>query len=176
VPPDPQDAATFQSAKLNHHLRQQGQHGVLRAYYKELIRLRRTLPALAQLRKDCMEVVSFEEPRLLYVRRWSPDDASATMMICHFGSLPTTASVPLPRDLAQVPGLGGPEWHGPGQCGAHDAPRGGGAADFAAMGGLTVCPGVKRAGQRSCLNTTMARPSISPWARAVHASLIWSSV
>jgi maltooligosyltrehalose trehalohydrolase len=114
-PPDPQDDATFQSAKLQHHLRQQGQHGVLRAFYQELIRLRRTLPALAQLRKDCMEVTSFEEPKVLCVRRWNPDDASATMMVCHFGSLPTAASVPLPPGhWHKCLDSAAPEWHGPG--------------------------------------------------------------
>jgi maltooligosyltrehalose trehalohydrolase len=116
VPPDPQDDATFQSAKLKHHLRQQGQHGVLRAFYKELIRLRRTFPALTQLRKDCMEVTSFEEPKVLCVRRWSPDDARATVMICHFGSQPTTASVPLPPGAwYKCLDSAAPEWGGPGR-------------------------------------------------------------
>jgi maltooligosyltrehalose trehalohydrolase len=114
-PLDPQDATTFQRAKLKHHLRQQGQHGVLRAFYKELIRLRRTLPALAQLRKDCMEAVSFEEAKLLCVRRWSPDDTSATVMLCYFGSQPTTVSVPLPPgSWHKCLDSAASEWYGPG--------------------------------------------------------------
>jgi len=97
-------------------LRRHGQHGVLRSYYKELMRLRRTLPALAQLRKDCMEVMSFEESKLLGVRRWSPDHASATMMICHLGSLPTMVSVSLPPGLwHKCLDSAAPEWYGPGR-------------------------------------------------------------
>jgi len=62
-----------------------------------------------------MEVTSFEEPKVLCVRRWSPDDASATMMVCHFGSLPTTASVPLPPGAwHKCLDSAAPEWHGPG--------------------------------------------------------------
>src|SRR5262245_62728947 len=60
-PLDPQDDTTFQSAKLQHHLRQQGQHGVLRAFYQELIRLRRTLTDVAPLRKDCIGDARFED-------------------------------------------------------------------------------------------------------------------
>ena len=51
------------------------------------------------------------------MRRWSLDDASATVMICHFGSQPTTASLPLP------PGAwhkrldsAAPEWGGSGRA------------------------------------------------------------
>jgi uncharacterized protein DUF3459 len=67
------------------------------------------------LRKECMEVTSFEESKLLCVRRWSPDDASATVMICHFGSQPTTASVPLPPGAwHKCLDSAAPEWYGPG--------------------------------------------------------------
>jgi maltooligosyltrehalose trehalohydrolase len=115
-PPDPQDEATFQRAKLQHHLRQQGPHGVLRGFYQELIRLRRRLPALAQPRKDCMEVTIDEEPKVLCVRRWSPDHASATLMVCHFGRQSTTASVPLaPGSWHTCLDSAAPEWHGPGR-------------------------------------------------------------
>jgi maltooligosyltrehalose trehalohydrolase len=49
VVPDPQDPATFQRSKLNHELRQQGHHQVLWQFYRELLRLRRELPALRAL-------------------------------------------------------------------------------------------------------------------------------
>ena len=46
-PPDPQDEETFQRCKLNHGLRREGNHRVLREFYRRLIALRRTEPALA---------------------------------------------------------------------------------------------------------------------------------
>ena len=39
-PPDPLDEATFSLAKLDHSLRQTGEHRVLREFYRELLRLR----------------------------------------------------------------------------------------------------------------------------------------
>ncbi len=69
-PPDPNDAATFERSKLNHDLRREGTHGILRDYYRELLRLRRTVPALARPSKDALEVTGYGRERLLTVRRW----------------------------------------------------------------------------------------------------------
>jgi len=51
-------------AKLNHHLRQQDSMGCY-ALIQGTYALTPDAPALAQLRKDCMEVMSFEESKLL---------------------------------------------------------------------------------------------------------------
>ena len=64
-PPDPQDIATFQRAKLNHRLRSEGHHRALFEFYQELIRLRKELPALAQLSKEHMHVMGFEREKIL---------------------------------------------------------------------------------------------------------------
>jgi len=45
-PPDPQDEGTFESSKLDHGLRQLGQHKEMYEFYKKLIALRKSLPAL----------------------------------------------------------------------------------------------------------------------------------
>lgn len=70
---DPQDKAAFLSARLNHELRNKGQHKVLYDFYRELIRLRKENPVLACLSKDDMEVVGDESNKSLYVRRWQGD-------------------------------------------------------------------------------------------------------
>ncbi len=50
VPPDPQDPATFKRCVLNRDLADMpGSHRVMSAFYRELIRLRKTLPALSPL-------------------------------------------------------------------------------------------------------------------------------
>ncbi len=71
--PDPQDEATFLKARLNHRLREEGQHKVLYDFYRELIRLRKVSAALACLSKDNMEVLGDEKNKTLYVRRWRED-------------------------------------------------------------------------------------------------------
>ena len=70
-PPDPQDENTFRRSKLNHRLKHQDRHRVLLEYHKELIHLRRSLPALRYLSKENMDVVTFDEQRVLAVRRWN---------------------------------------------------------------------------------------------------------
>jgi maltooligosyltrehalose trehalohydrolase len=73
-PPDPQDEGTFQRSKLNHSLKSMQPHRALLEYQKELIRLRKSLPALRSLSKDRMDVISLEEDRVLAVRRWHEKD------------------------------------------------------------------------------------------------------
>jgi maltooligosyltrehalose trehalohydrolase len=87
-PPDPQDMATFQRAKLNHALRSEGHHRVLFEFYQELIRLRKELPALAQLSREHMQVMGFEHEKILCIRRWC--DLQRVWLILHFGGSPTS--------------------------------------------------------------------------------------
>lgn len=68
-PPDPQAEATFQQSKLNHDLRHHGQHRVLYAFYGELLRLRKAVPALRNPDKQALDVWGDNEARLLYVHR-----------------------------------------------------------------------------------------------------------
>jgi maltooligosyltrehalose trehalohydrolase len=71
--PDPQDEATFRSARLNYRLRQQGQHKILYEFYRELIRLRKESPVLSYLGKENMDVRCDEEKKTLVIRRWKQD-------------------------------------------------------------------------------------------------------
>jgi maltooligosyltrehalose trehalohydrolase len=91
-PPDPQDIATFRSATLNHRLRSEGHHRTLFEFYQELIRLRKELPALAQLSKEHMHVLGLEREKLLCVRRWC--DAQQVWVLLHFGRAPTSLRPP----------------------------------------------------------------------------------
>jgi maltooligosyltrehalose trehalohydrolase len=68
---DPADPATFAKSRLNQHLRGEGQHALLLAWYRELIRLRKELPALRQLSKRQMEIVPLDHHEVLVVRRWT---------------------------------------------------------------------------------------------------------
>jgi maltooligosyltrehalose trehalohydrolase len=85
-PPDPQDETTFERSKLNHSLKRLPRHQALVAFHKELIRLRRSMPALRVLSKDKMDVGSFEEDRVLVVRRWS--DGNEVLALFNFNDRP----------------------------------------------------------------------------------------
>ena len=77
--PDPQDPATFERSKLTHREREDGPHGTLWAFYRELLRLRRTLPALASLDLETLAARADEAARTLIVRRWSGDNEALAL-------------------------------------------------------------------------------------------------
>jgi maltooligosyltrehalose trehalohydrolase len=112
-PPDPQSETVFQHAKLNHPLRHEGHHGRLLAFYRELIQLRQTVPALSRLDKDTMVVSADEKVQMLYVRRWS--DVDEVVILFHFGQGQADVTLPVPAghwhkrlDSAEA------RWQGPG--------------------------------------------------------------
>ena len=81
TPPDPQDEATLARSTLNHALRDQPRHRELLAFYRELIALRSTLPALATLSKQQMEVTVNAGQHVLIMRRWRGAD-EALVFLC----------------------------------------------------------------------------------------------
>jgi maltooligosyltrehalose trehalohydrolase len=91
--PDPQDEATFLSAKLDHSLRGEGWHRTLLEFYRELIRLRKETPALARLSKDTMTVSGFGD-RLLLIHRWS--EASQAVLVFNFSQGQSSVTIPMP--------------------------------------------------------------------------------
>jgi maltooligosyltrehalose trehalohydrolase len=80
-PPDPQAEETFLRSKLNLGLRHRDDHQTLHSYYKELLRLRRDVEALACLSKDQMSVLTVEEAKVLFIRRWHHVD-DIVLLLC----------------------------------------------------------------------------------------------
>ncbi len=118
-PPDPQDERTFLQAKLKHSLRRKGRHKVLLEFNRELLRLRKNIPTLANLSKDDMEVSDCEEKKVLVVKRWSSSDEA--VIVFHFGESPITITIPFlegrwrkPMDSAEE------RWRGPGSHIPHE--------------------------------------------------------
>jgi len=95
--PDPQGETTFQRAKLNRGLLQEPKHRLLRKFYRELVHLRKTLPPLSVLCKENLEVVGFEEEKVLFLRRWQ--EASQVFAIFSFGTRDSELSLPLGTGL-----------------------------------------------------------------------------
>ena len=67
-PPDPQSPESFLKSKLKWEERYEGRHRLMLGFYKRLIELRRTLPALARPSKDGLDV-SVAGRGLLLLRR-----------------------------------------------------------------------------------------------------------
>lgn len=115
VPSDPQGEDTFLRAKVNHELRRQGDHRVLFEFYREVMRLRKELPALNRLSLEHLEVDGLERERVLVLRRWS--DSEEAGAIFHFGRTDVTLNVPLPRGRwHKLLDSAAPRWNGPGSA------------------------------------------------------------
>ena len=91
--PHPQDEATFLRSRLNHHLHKTGHHRVILEFYRELIRLRKGIPALACLSKNSMQVMGYEKSQILFVHRWSRDDEAITVF--KFNSNQASTTLPI---------------------------------------------------------------------------------
>ena len=116
--PDPQAETTFERSKLRHGLRREGQHRVLWEFYRELLRLRKGVPALARLSKDNMEVRGHEKDNVLSVRRWASGDE--VLQAFNLGGARAGAEVPAPAGAwHKLLDSAEPRWLGPGG----EAPR-----------------------------------------------------
>jgi maltooligosyltrehalose trehalohydrolase len=93
--PDPQDSATFERSRLNHELRETEPHCFMLALYRELLRCRRTLPALRDLSKDTIEVTVHEDVNCLSVLRWSGEHHVA--IVFNFGEEPARLTLHVPE-------------------------------------------------------------------------------
>lgn len=69
-PLDPQSVDTYLGCKLKWENRNEGKHKVMLDFYRTLLDLRMTLPALAVLDRRTIEISQDSAPRTLCVRRW----------------------------------------------------------------------------------------------------------
>lgn len=91
--PDPQDEATFERSRLDSELRCSGAHARLFAYYKELIRLRREVPALGCVSKSDTEVAELAGEVLRLTR---VHGEATTCVLLHFGVTAVDIGAALP--------------------------------------------------------------------------------
>lgn len=111
--PDPQDETTYYSAKLNHHLYNEGQHRILHTFYRELIQLRKRIPAITHLSKDDMDVQEIKQAKIITCRRWYHDSEVVILFCFNNDQVSTTISLPEGHwrkqlDSAEI------KWQGPG--------------------------------------------------------------
>jgi maltooligosyltrehalose trehalohydrolase len=112
-PPDPQAEATFLKSRLDWDKRGEGAGRRLLDFYRELIRLRTSIPALSRLEVRSLEVTVPRDGRTLVTRRWS--GRSEVLVLLNFGAEPSRVSVRLPRGRWRlVLDSQDPAWSGPG--------------------------------------------------------------
>jgi maltooligosyltrehalose trehalohydrolase len=130
--PDPQDEATFRSARLRPELAASGRPAALRAFTRELLALRRARPELAKPDWAAQEVVAREAERVLTIHR--PGAGEAVFAAFHYGPGATVAELPLPGGAwRKVIDSADGRWLGPGSA-VPDAVRSTGAVP------LTLAP------------------------------------
>jgi maltooligosyltrehalose trehalohydrolase len=115
-PPDPHSEETFARCRLNPALREEGRHAALHAFYQELIRLRRTVPAFGDLKKQNVEATPFEAEGVIVVRR-----GEGAVVAFNFSEEARTVSLPEGTWEKILDSADG-RWAGPGM-GENLAPR-----------------------------------------------------
>lgn len=89
-PPDPHDEATFERSKLRWESLRREEHQMILSLYRELLRLRRSTPALRSLDLSQVETHVDEKHRVLLVRR------DTVLIAFHFGQKAATVDIPFP--------------------------------------------------------------------------------
>lgn len=111
--PDPQDEKTYQRCKLNHSARHQSAHRVLYEFHRELIRLRKTLPAIKRAEKATISVRCHTPERMLLIHY--KHEQGDVVLLFHFGDTPAQVSVPLPKgDWRKLIDSADARWNGSG--------------------------------------------------------------
>jgi maltooligosyltrehalose trehalohydrolase len=95
TPPDPQSEETFASARLRWDTREEPPHAGVLAWYRELLRLRRELPALGRPDPGSLETARGDDPPLVWLRRAS--GATEAIACLHFGADDQVLDVPFAR-------------------------------------------------------------------------------
>ena len=118
-PPDPQDTETFLKSKVNWEKRKQVHHKVLLSFYKQLIRLRKTIPALSNLDKRNLFVESIEGKGIMFIIRWK--DSRQIMIVFNF-NYADVKCIPPTSDGIWNKTIDSSEqmWHGPGSLLSHE--------------------------------------------------------
>jgi maltooligosyltrehalose trehalohydrolase len=90
---DTQSELTFEASKLQRNLKTEATHQTLLNFYRELLRLRKSLPSLAVLTKRGLQAREIGGGKALWVQRKSDHDESS--LFFNFADSPITCELPL---------------------------------------------------------------------------------
>jgi maltooligosyltrehalose trehalohydrolase len=111
--PDPASPQTFLNSKLRWEERGDGQHRTLLSFYTELLKLRRSMPALSNPSKATMRVMVFQ-PDALIIERWC--NGERALLFYNFGKELISIHEPASRAGNWMKSLESSDkkWDGPG--------------------------------------------------------------
>jgi maltooligosyltrehalose trehalohydrolase len=109
--PDPQSEETFLRSNLSWSY-QQDQGATLLAYYRHLIRLRKTRPALQGITREDLHLYPVEGQTLSFDRKILNDQVYIWL---HFGDRPATMNNPTGCPLRKIFDSASATWQGPGE-------------------------------------------------------------
>lgn len=112
-PSDPFSAETFEQSRLQWSKRTVGRSAQLLQLYKELIRMRKTNPALKDLNKERVEVWGDEEQKLVFMRRWKDNNRVLALFNFNENDLRLNLSAP-DEQLHRALSSDEERWGGPG--------------------------------------------------------------
>lgn len=109
--PDPQDKKTFLRSRIDPDQRRSGRQKRLFEYYKALLHLRKTLPGLAALHKETMEVLRYAREQSLVVA--GRDELNPVLLAFSFSKDPVELPVTLPgENWMKAIDSSSPQWGG----------------------------------------------------------------
>ncbi len=109
-PPDPEAIASYCACKLQWELRQTGNHQILLNWYRHLIHLRQTHPALLKRDRDFIQAIGNDDNHTLILRRWC--ESTELVIAMNFASAPTELTLPLSHLACKLLDSATPEWAG----------------------------------------------------------------
>ncbi|HWQ19979.1 MAG TPA: malto-oligosyltrehalose trehalohydrolase [Methanotrichaceae archaeon] len=112
-PPDPQSLETFERSRLQWGGRRAGHHGVMLDLCRELVRLRRDTPALANLSKDNLDACGAEGEKMVLIKRHHNNSRALCLM--NFNSRAVEVTFPSRKEAwKKAVDTSEKRWMGPG--------------------------------------------------------------
>jgi maltooligosyltrehalose trehalohydrolase len=114
-PPDPQAESTFLRSRITWESREQGDHALMRAWYRSLLKLRQKVPVLAELSREQCIVSGSEQDRTVTVRRSSSTGSSEVLCVFNFSHQARAVKITLRHgDAWKICDSSEVRWNGPG--------------------------------------------------------------
>lgn len=118
-PPDPYDLQTFLNSKIRWKTRKEGKQGTLLNFYQKLIKIRKRIPALANLDKRCLDVCGFEDDLIVFMKRRADysDPVGSNRILCIFSfnqADKTLSATPYRGPWKKILDSSDEVWQGPG--------------------------------------------------------------
>ncbi len=140
-PPEPDAAATFESAVLDWSLRTRGEHALLFALHRELLRVRRETRMLRPV--SFAQVSTAAETAGGLVRVHVRAGGGESLLLLHFGAAPRQALLPAGAEWRIRLDTAARQWNGPGRI-EPDVVRGGTMLGLAPVSAVLLARGEAR--------------------------------